>query len=195
MDEYITISEAGRISGKHVATSYKGIRKGRIQSKQVEAGTNTIKKVLKEDIIRLFCIKVETQEKPVEAQVETQVETGRNLSKEDIKTTIEEVLGAKQSQLMKPIEDQALYRLGRIEQENTFLKEKVETLLQENLELQEKIKSLPDLQAEQKNMEELHMAELEALRLQAEEEQKVIVEAWQKKINELSRPWYRKLFS
>jgi len=47
---------------------------------------------------------------------------------------------------MKPIEELATYRVGKLEAENKFLKEKLETVLQENKLLQDDIKSLPDRQ-------------------------------------------------
>jgi len=104
--------------------------------------------------------------------------------KETLKEVVRETITEERNQLMKPLEEQALYRLGRIEQENIFLRAKVETLLQENSELQEKIKALPDLQQEKDLAEEEaknYLATIEELkrRLQAEQ----------------TRPWYRRIFS
>jgi len=137
--EYISITEASILTGKHITTIYKGIKQGRIQYKTVEDNNKTVKKVLKSDILKLFSNEYKTTLDQSIRPSNTQVEDGIRLAKDDMKQVIEEVLEAKQSQLMKPIEEQALYRLGRIEQENTFLKAKVETLLQEL----EQYKSLP----------------------------------------------------
>jgi hypothetical protein len=61
--------------------------------------------------------------------------------------------------IVKPIEQQSLYRLGRVEQEK-FLKEKLETLLEENRKLQEEnqifqkeLKSLPLLVESMQNLD------------------------------------------
>jgi len=271
--KYISISEASRISGKHIATIYKGIRKGRIQAKPVEAHANTgearantFKQVLKQDIIRLYGLVIEAPAKPVEYQVEARANTGeamgetsRSLLKADIRAEMKEVIedffSTKQAELMKPIEQQALYKLGSVEKENTFLRAKVETLLQENTELQEKIKLLPGpaiieekeksitaLQQEKEALEgkintltapiesvnqilmenahnltvlqkckselmeklkqkeqekEEALKELEArLKAEAEEAQRVIVEAWKKELEtERNKSWWKKLFS
>lgn len=99
-----------------------------------------------------------------------------------------------QSQLMKPIEDQALYRLGRMEQENTFLRAKVETLLQEI----EQYKALPlpvdqvkeKLQEQEKqiqNMEDSHRRELQQVKIQAEEEKEKTLTVLQAQITDLQQ--------
>jgi len=56
-----------------------------------------------------------------------------------IQKSIDSYFETKQTQLMKPIEEQAIYRLGGLEKENLFLRQKVETLIQEL----EQYKALP----------------------------------------------------
>ena len=70
----------------------------------------------------------------------------------DIKEIVKEAIQEQQSAIMKPLEQQALYRLGRVEQENEFLKQKLDTVLQEL----EKLKALPldDLTEEVEKLKE-----------------------------------------
>ncbi len=63
--------------------------------------------------------------------------------KESMREVIEEFFEVKQSQLMKPIEEQALYRLGILETEVKHLMAEKETLRQENELLKEQVKCLP----------------------------------------------------
>jgi hypothetical protein len=142
-NEYISITEASILTGKHITTIYKGIRLGRIQYKTVEDKSKTVKKVLKSDILKLYISEYKTVLDEGIRPSNTQVEDRIRLSKDDMKQAIEEVLEAKQSQLMKPLEQQALYKLGSVEKENIFLRERLETLRQENELLSEQVKMLP----------------------------------------------------
>ena len=63
----------------------------------------------------------------------------KGVLKENIKQVVEELFSEKEAVLMRTIELQTLYRLGRVEQENIFLKEEIETLLKEK----EKLKTFP----------------------------------------------------
>ena len=142
-NEFISITEASILTGKHITTIYKGIRLGRIQYKTVEDKSKTVKKVLKSDILKLYISESKTVLDEGIRPSNTQVEDRIRLSKDDMKQAIEEVLEAKQSQLMKPLEQQALYKLGAVEKENIFLRERLETLRQENELLREQVNVLP----------------------------------------------------
>jgi hypothetical protein len=186
--EYISITEASILTGKHITTIYKGIKQGRIQYKTVEDNNKTVKKVLKSDILKLFGNEYKTTLDQSIRPSNTQVEDGIRLAKDDMKQVIEEVLEAKQSQLMKPIEEQALYRLGRIEQENSFLKAKVETLLQEL----EQYKSLPgpaDVEKIQKENQEKEKDLIIQIEMERKEKEdlKSISETIQKETEEKNR--------
>jgi len=88
-------------------------------------------------------------------------------TKEELKEVIQEFFTTKQAELMRPIEEMALYKLGAVDKENTFLKARLETVLQENQELQEKVKALPDksyidkIQAESQEKEKDLMIQIE----------------------------------
>jgi len=145
--EYISIEEASKLTGKHHTTIYKAIRRGLLTAKDERVNSKAIKYVLKTDVIRLYGIKTQDRLKP------EKVETQDSLSQ--IKTAIEEVLEAKQSQLMKPLEEQALYRCGVLENEVKHLQAEKDTLRQENELLREQVKALPDLQTIQEKEKDL----------------------------------------
>jgi hypothetical protein len=45
----------------------------------------------------------------------------KQITKDEIREVMQEFFETKKAELVKPMEDQAIYRLGRIEQENLFL--------------------------------------------------------------------------
>ena len=243
---YIGITEAVEITGKHITTIYKAIRRGHLTAIEAIENSKTVKKVLKTDVVKLYGVKsLDNLKTAIDNSKD-----GYRPAIDDYRKAIEEVLEAKQAQLMKPIEEQALYRLGRIEQENQFLKAKVETLLQEleqykalpcPAEMEEKEQQIRDLQQEKEALEgkintltapiesvnqilmenahnlsvlqkckselmeklkqkeqekEEALKELEArLKAEAEEAQKLIVDAWKKELEQARKPWYRRIFS
>lgn len=65
------------------------------------------------------------------------------LTKEVLKSLFEEVLANREIQLMKPVEQQALFIAGKLSQENRELREKIELVVQENVDLWNRIKALP----------------------------------------------------
>jgi len=168
-NEYISITKAVNISGKHITTIYTAIRKGKLKTIDAIENSKVIKKVLKSDLIRLFKLDIRKRysdaiENPNNAIVNS-IENSNNATAniqanstensnntiansivtiENYKKAIEEVLEAKQSQLMKPMEEQALYRCGLLENEVKHLQAEKETLRQENEILREQVKSLPD---------------------------------------------------
>jgi len=254
---YITIKEASEVAGVNISTIYRNI--SNLQCKTVQIGAKKIKYVQKSDIESFFCVSgKENQKHAIASEVceKKQNESMQNETnlKESMREVIEEFFEVKQSQLMKPLEEQALYRLGILENEVKHLRAEKETLIQENEILREQIKALPSSsQAEEKEnqiqtlqkekadlegkintlttpiesvnqilmknahnltvlqkckselMEKLKqkeqekeeaLKELEArLKAEAEEAQKLIVDAWKKELEQARKPWYRRIFS
>jgi len=83
---------------------------------------------------------------------------------------------------MKPIEELATYRVGKLEAENKFLKEKLETVLQENKLLQDDIKSLPDRQ-EVESQEKKILEQSENIRI-LQKEKEIIMDLREQADNE-----------
>jgi hypothetical protein len=121
---------------------------------------------------------------------------------------------------MKPIEEQAIYRLGGLEKENLFLRQKLETLIQEldqykalPWQIEERDEEIKSLEAKLKEEKETLEARLlqekkEALqkieeekenllrvyeaRLQESEAKQIeISEAWKKELEQTKKPWYK----
>jgi hypothetical protein len=169
----ITILEASLLTGKSQNTIYKYIERGTLPcEKNLFHGKEclTVKKTDIERIFNLICHDKETEDneskeysKPADT-VENIVKE-EHLTAEKVREVMEEFFSTKQAELVKPVEQQSLYRLGRVEQENQFLKEKLETLLEENQILQKELKSLPVLS---KSMENLEIVREENLKLQEE---------------------------
>jgi hypothetical protein len=158
---------------------------------QTKANTNKSPLLQEQDEIYLEQIQANEDESGRTRANEGKSEQIKVNLKENIREVIEEYFESKQTQLMKPIEEQSIFIAGKLSQENIFLKQKIETLLQE-LELYKALPGPPDsinkilvendqnLTLVKKEKEELQSrmlqekAELEA-RLKAEVEEKSII--------------------
>jgi len=143
--KYITIPEAAEITGKHITTIYKAIRRSQLTSIDAIENYKTIKKVLKSDVVSLYGNEaINGYRKSIENQ-KTSIDDYRQTIdvKSQIKEVIEEYFQDRETKLMKPLEEQSLYRAGELNKENQFLKVRLETVLQENEELRASIKALP----------------------------------------------------
>ncbi len=148
----LTIKEASIMACVCESTIYRYIRQKKLSCQAVQSNRKKIAKVPKSELISVFSLSSsQCQAVPgniLEDSKQCQELPGnaRQITKDEIREVMQEFFETKKAELVKPMEDQAIYRLGRIEQENLFLKQKLETILQENLELQAKVKVLPDLE-------------------------------------------------
>jgi DNA repair exonuclease SbcCD ATPase subunit len=150
-NDFFTIYEASQITGKCQNTIHRYIKKGKLHVKPCQYNGKQVMTVEKAELERVFNITGKTcqdMSKPTASHVNTgndmSIHVNPSAMKEELKEVIQEFFTTKQAELMRPIEEMALYKLGAVEKENTFLKTRLETVLQENQELQEKIKALPD---------------------------------------------------
>ena len=158
----ITILEASLLTGKSQSTIYKYIERGSLScEKNLINGKEclTVKKTDIERIFNIICPDKKTEDNESREyltdteKVKDIVKDEEHLTAEKVREVMEEFFSTKQAELVKPVEQQSLYRLGRVEQENQFLKEKLETLLEENHIFQKELKSLPILAESMKNLE------------------------------------------
>jgi len=159
MDEaLLTIKEAVIFTGKCERTIYRYIKKGKIPCQtvvsQMSDSSQTIVRMKKSDLIRVFNIPSDTCQTDVRQESDSSQTPVRDF-KEDIKTVIEEYFESKTTQLMRPLEEQALFISGKLTQENLFLRERLDTLRQENELLREQVKALPDLKTIQEKEKDL----------------------------------------
>ncbi len=174
----ITILEASLLTGKSQNTIYKYIERGTLSSDKKVINGKEYMTVKKADIERIFNIICTDKDSKIKEDLknidkgEDVVKGKEHLTAEKVREVMEEFFSTKQAELVKPVEQQSLYRLGRVEQENQFLKEKLETLLEENRKLQEEsqifqkeLKSLPVLV---ESMKELGPVREENLKLKEE---------------------------
>ncbi len=205
--ELFTIQDIIRLTRISQNTIYRYIRQGKIKTcKMIKSGKQVIT-IEKQELERFLGCSIKgdtTSGKQDTINNSIDATTGKQdtiigsiydktLTKSDIKELFQELIQEQNTIIMKPIEEQALYRLGKIEQENNFLKAKVETLLQEL----EQYKSLPgpaDMEKWKKEKEDLlsrcetiqqeleqkHIEELEARQKEQDEIKKSMVEAHRK---------------
>jgi chromosome segregation ATPase len=158
----MTIPEAVAIAGKNESTIYRYIRKGKLKSQKITINDKQVTIIDKEDFERLFNIDNKQPNKQVtsNSQADNKQVTSTMPEVPDIKKIVVEAIQEQQAAIMKPIEEQALYRLGILENEVKHLAAEKETLRQENDQLREEMKLLPDkseiekLQQLQKELEE-----------------------------------------
>lgn len=208
-NDYIRIDTAANLTGKSIATIYRMIKDKKVKAVNKNVDGKILKVIHRNELIRVFphiALKPDISNITADenknnnnnqnnnySQNDNDNETHNNIDvREEIRLAITEFFETKQTQLMKPLEDQAIYIAGKLRAENSFLQAKVETLLEENTKLQESMKSLPDLQFVQTLQAELKLKN-EAL-AHAETEKQSAVSELQKKIDELSLPWWKRLF-
>jgi len=146
----ITIKEASLISGKSISTLYRYITKGKLPCKRIRIDDNDVIMVEKADLERLFnggdnhVIINQLSHDCRAFSGDNHVRKDDNyLTKENFKELMEEFFETKQTQIMKPLEEQAIYIAGSLNKENLFLKERLEIILEENKVLREAMKALP----------------------------------------------------
>lgn len=182
--ELFTIQDIIRLTRISQNTIYRYIRQGKIKTcKMIKSGKQVIT-IEKQELERFLGCSIKgdtTSGKQDTINDSIDATTGKQdtiigsiydktLTKSDIKELFQELIQEQNTIIMKPIEEQALYRLGKIEQENNFLKAKVETLLQEL----DQYKSLPgpaDVEKWKKEKEDL-LSEGEIHRQEQEEKHK-----------------------
>lgn len=171
----LTIREASNFSGMSIPAIYKHIKRGILSVEYDIIQGRKIKKVRKEDLVKVYG----TSDNAVEYGrisdniSDNTVEYGRipdNIIEYDkisdiIRENIKQALDTEKTQLLKPLEDQALYRLGRMEKEVEDLRAEKEILLQEL----DRYKALPGPVEEVKKKIKEQEATISAL--QSEKEQ------------------------
>ena len=128
---YVTLKEASLLTGKSCSTVYRLGKSKLIPWKRENINGNYEIMFDRFGLIEFFS----NYEKPPQEN--------KSITKNEIKEVIEEFFETKQTQLMKPLEQEAIYRVGKLETENRFLKERLETIIEENKDLREQFKSLP----------------------------------------------------
>jgi hypothetical protein len=212
-DELLTIKEASIITGVSESTIYRYIRQGKLTCQSLTINRKKIAKVIKSELIKVLSIPEShcqslpiTDNQPANHYQSVTI-TDSQLTKDNLKDTFREFLEEQKTELMKPLEQQALYKLGAVEKENLYLCERLETLRQENELLREQVKALPDktymekIQAENQEKEKDLMIQIElerqekadllsrgeTIRKEQEEKHRIELEEQQKNMEELHR--------
>ena len=142
----LTIQDVVRLTGKSKTTVYRYIKQGKLKGEIVKQHGKELIYVANKDLEEFLGETVkqhETTWNPTYGKTWENMEQHGVTIEEIVKKAINEAVGQRETQLMKRIEDQALYKLGAVEKENLFLRERLETIRQENELLREQIKALP----------------------------------------------------
>lgn len=142
MSELLTIKECALLTGKSESLIYRYIRQNKLKvhiiKENTEKGSPELKKIYKEDLLKAFNLDpghiVEEADKVMEIQQES-----------EIRDIIEEVLSVHKDKILKPLEEESLYRAGLLSGENRLLKERIKDLEEENSLLKKKFMALPSL--------------------------------------------------
>jgi len=157
----LTVPEVSSITGKPQSTIYRNIKKGRLRcTRIIDEGGKEVTKISVKDLENYLGRPIDfdgfarmrpdkennscpgdTYDSNVINNQYTQSES--HLTKEHIREVIEEFFETRQTQLMKPLEEHALYQVGRLEKEVEHLKAEKEVLIGENEFLREQLKALP----------------------------------------------------
>ncbi|MEQ8223740.1 MAG: hypothetical protein ABRQ37_15610 [Candidatus Eremiobacterota bacterium] len=151
MRNQFTIEEIIKITGKSKSTIYRDIKRGRLKVKQGEKRGKPVYLITNKEIEaysgKLMGNQWETSETPIGNQWEFNEKTVGNqnnvITRETLVKAIEEIFSQQETRLIKPLEDQAMFLAGKLTNENQFLKQRLETVLEENRQLREQIKALP----------------------------------------------------
>jgi len=144
-----TIEEIVKLTGRSSTSIYRYIKNGKLKANKVKGDGKPSYVISVDDVEQCFNIDWKKHEKNMVNAEKNMKKTWENnenekpLTQETLMETMEKFFSSKQSELVKPMEQQALYKLGKVEQENQFLREKMETILEENNQLREQIKALP----------------------------------------------------
>lgn len=154
----LTIKEAAYLTGMSLSGLYKHISLGVLPVEHCGTRGKEIKKVKELDLIRVYGCTWNTVEHsriqintPVEHSIpqENTIEhCGTQIIEYDkisdiIRENIKQALEAEKTQLIKPMEEMALYRVGRLEERIERLEKEKELIQQENETLREAMKALP----------------------------------------------------
>ncbi len=157
-NNYITIGEAVKISGKSISSLYRLIKSGKLTSSKVEINGKQVITIKREDLARILPNSsnqsvISDNQSDIHAVISDNQSSNHMEISEKVLQVMEEFFDRKQAEILKPMEQQALYLAGSLSKENQFLKERLETVLNEYKELQDKMKALPDLQKEKEDIE------------------------------------------
>ncbi|MEQ8223632.1 MAG: helix-turn-helix domain-containing protein, partial [Candidatus Eremiobacterota bacterium] len=137
-----TLNEICVMTGKSYTSVLRYVKSGKLKSVTMTIQGKPCYKVKKSDLERF----IEKHGLSMNIHCEDNRISMNNQGismKETFKEVVRETIAEERNQLMKPIEEQALYRLGILENEVKHLQAEKATLRQENELLREQIKALP----------------------------------------------------
>jgi len=138
----LTLNEICVMTGKSYTSVLRYVKSGKLKSVTMTIQGKPCYKVKKSDLERFIekhgiSMNIHSEDNRISMN-------NQGISmKETFKEVVRETIAEERNQLMKPIEEQALYRLGILENEVKHLQAEKTTLRQENELLREQVKALP----------------------------------------------------
>jgi len=157
MSDNYTIKEAARVYELNINTLYKYIQQGKINAQYYTIKGKKIKKITKLDIEQFLGIncKVKSNDMQQDTILDNQQNTIKSngfnqnpitdnlITKDNLKEVFKDFIEEQKAEWIKPLEEHALVKYGALSTENKFLKDRLETVIEENNFLQEAMKALP----------------------------------------------------
>lgn len=182
-NETYSISDIAKITGKSSTSIYRYVKTGKLPSFAMTQHGKEVFRVKKEDLDRFLAstnlnIKhFDTTKSHLDTStlqdektpVASTLQNDTSVIEGAISRGIEKALTDREARLMKPLEEMTLYRLGMAQNEISHLQNE-KTLLQEENE------------------------NLRKLLQEKEKEILCIVETWKEKVEDLEKPWWKKIF-
>jgi hypothetical protein len=138
----LTLNEICVMTGKSYTSVLRYVKSGKLKSVTMTIQGKPCYKVKRSDMERF--IEKHGISMNIHGEGERISMNNQGISmKETFKEVVRETIAEERNQLMKPIEEQALYRLGILENEVKHLQAEKEVLRQENELLSEQVKALP----------------------------------------------------
>ncbi len=158
MGKHLTIQEAIAISGKSKTTIYRYINRGKLTTHKKEFQGKDIYTVKLKDLESCLGYELDIDGIPMGIPGDNCKSHGNTMgvsweshgnttqeyiTRENLANVMEEILSQRETKLMKPLEELATYKVGKLENEIQHLISEKETLRQENELLREAMKALP----------------------------------------------------
>lgn len=148
MNNLLTIKEISQLLNITANTVYKNIRKKKLKGKKIIKDGKSILYVEKQELEKFLGHEI-NQDKPDNIQdnpkltgiIQDNIQDNPEV-KNLIKSTVEEII--LNYPMMKPLEEQAIFIAGKLSSENQFLREKLDTVINDFEQFKDSVKALPD---------------------------------------------------
>jgi len=151
----LTIPEVARQLQKTINTVYRYIKSGKLKSESIVISGKKVIRIKEQDLVK-FCnaFNISRYNNDISDDMFNDISEYNTDKHSDISEEIKQAVNNSLSLYHKDFLEK-VFNAGVLTKENQFLKERLETVLQENELLREQVKALPDLQTIQEKEKDL----------------------------------------